>query len=108
LSLASADVASGTVLLRGRKGQRSGDISPVLRTIRRVTIPIVDHDFTEIEGRNPFKARDIDPKLVGIRASFVVSVDAATAAEMMFGGLCIEPIGREFVRALPQFEILRR
>ena len=106
MSLASAGAASGTVLVRGRKGQRSGDISPVLRIVRGVTIAIVDHNLTEIEGRNPFEARNIDAKLVGVRSALVVSVDAAVAAEMMLGGLCVEAVGREFVFALQDFEIL--
>jgi hypothetical protein len=46
--------------------------------------------------------------MVGVRSALVVGVDAANAAKMMFGGLRIEPIGRELVRAVPQFEILRR
>ena len=94
------------MLLRGRKGQRSGDKSPVLRIVRGVTIPIVDHDLTKIEGRNPFQARNIDAQLVGVRSALVVSVDAAIAAEMMLGGFCVEAVGRELVLALLDFEIL--
>ena len=71
-------------------------------------LTVMDLYLAEIEWRNPFEARNIDAKLVGVGSPLVVGIDAAITAEMMFGGHCVEAVGRELVPALDDFEILWR
>ena len=37
-----------------------------------MALPVIDHDLAEIEGRYAFQAGDVDPELIGIRASLVM------------------------------------
>lgn len=68
-------------------------------------IAVVDDDFTEIERGDAFKAGDVDPKLLWIRAAFVVGVDSANRAEMMLRHPRVEAVGSKFVLTLDDLEI---
>jgi len=76
----------------------------MLGIVSGVAIPVVDHDFAKIEGRNALEAGDVNAKLVGVRSALVVRVYAAIGAEMMFRGPCVEPVSREFFRSLQNLE----
>jgi len=80
----------------------------VLGVISRVPLPVEHSDFVKVEGRHAFEASDVDTKLVGVRAAFVVRVDAAIRAEMVLGSLSVEAVGGELVLARSEPEISRR
>ena len=78
----------------------------MVRIVGRMAKSIVNLDFTKIKGRETFQAGHIDAELVGVRSALVVGVDAAIAAEMMFGSPGIESVSRECVRPLQYHELI--
>lgn len=69
-----------------------------------MSLAVIDDYFAEIEGRYAFQAGDIDPKLVRVRASLVMRVDAALRAKMMLRDTGVEAVGGELVRSLEHLE----
>jgi len=60
--------------------------------VSRMTLPIENEDFLEIEGRDPRKAGYVDAKLPLVRAPLMVRINPAIPAEMMFRCPGVEPI----------------
>src|SRR6185369_999033 len=91
--------SAARLLLRRLEPQHALGVGGMGRVIARVALAVIDHDFGEIEGRDAFETGDVDAELVGVRAAFVVRVDAADRAKMMLRDPRIEPVGRELVLA---------
>src|SRR4249920_2490854 len=58
-----------------------------------------DGHLGEVERADAVEAGDVDAVLVGVRATLVVGVDAATRAEEVLRGAGVELVGGERVRA---------
>ena len=95
---------SSESFVRRLEPQHSRGVGGVSRVIARMPLAVVDHDFLEIEWRDAFQAGDVDPELVGIRATLVVRVDAAFRAKVMLGDVGVEPVRLEFVFTLRDAE----
>lgn len=94
--------------MSGLKGQCSRKVRLMLGIIARMRLSIEHWELMKIKWGDAFEAGGIDAKLMGVRAAFMVRVDAANRAKMMLRGLGIETIGRKIVLASCDPELLGR
>src|SRR5690242_2621771 len=86
------------------KTQGARDTGAVLGVVRGMPLAIVHGQLGEVERRHARQAGRVDTDLVGVRPALVIGVDATDGAEMVLSDTGVEAVGRELVRALPNFE----